>query len=89
MMCLVLEKVRRGEVFRSEFVSKCVAENSPDEESLLTLEAIKESCEDNDRCFDCQAPSPQWCSLNLGVWVCSSCSGHHRYMIFSSAAIEG
>ena len=32
----------------------------------------------NAKCFDCEAWEPSWCSLNLGIWLCSSCSGHHR-----------
>jgi len=32
----------------------------------------------NARCVDCDAPSPDWASLNLGVLVCIECSGIHR-----------
>lgn len=29
-------------------------------------------------CADCLTLGPEWCSLNLGVLLCSSCSGIHR-----------
>jgi hypothetical protein len=29
-------------------------------------------------CADCLAPRPEWCSLNLGVLLCTACSGIHR-----------
>ncbi|KAF2107151.1 hypothetical protein BDV96DRAFT_589776 [Lophiotrema nucula] len=33
---------------------------------------------DNNRCVDCNAPSPQWASPKLGIFMCLSCSGVHR-----------
>ncbi|MCO5575357.1 hypothetical protein L7F22_029157 [Adiantum nelumboides] len=32
----------------------------------------------NDVCVDCNAPEPDWASLNLGVLLCIECSGVHR-----------
>ncbi|GAB2275213.1 ADP-ribosylation factor GTPase-activating protein agd4 [Dionaea muscipula] len=32
----------------------------------------------NDQCAECQAPKPDWASLNLGILVCIECSGIHR-----------
>ena len=32
----------------------------------------------NRRCMDCDAPSPNWASANLGVFICLECSGVHR-----------
>lgn len=32
----------------------------------------------NQFCADCPAPSPDWASVNLGVFVCHKCSGVHR-----------
>jgi len=32
----------------------------------------------NDACADCGTPSPEWCSINLGVTLCIDCAGIHR-----------
>ncbi|KAL5114588.1 Zn finger-containing GTPase- Activating Protein for ARF [Pleosporales sp. CAS-2024a] len=40
------------------------------------LEIQKEN--DNMKCVDCGAPSPQWASPKLGIFMCLSCSGVHR-----------
>lgn len=32
----------------------------------------------NDKCADCGADNPDWCSINLGVMICMACSGVHR-----------
>eukprot|EP01138_Halocafeteria_seosinensis_P009363 gb/GECG01009568.1/.p1 GENE.gb/GECG01009568.1/~~gb/GECG01009568.1/.p1 ORF type:complete len:393 (+),score=66.42 gb/GECG01009568.1/:1-1179(+) len=32
----------------------------------------------NQRCVDCQAPHPQWASVNMGTLLCMECSGKHR-----------
>ncbi|XP_011040266.1 PREDICTED: ADP-ribosylation factor GTPase-activating protein AGD1 isoform X1 [Populus euphratica] len=32
----------------------------------------------NDKCADCDAPEPDWASLNLGILICIECSGVHR-----------
>ncbi|GFN83111.1 ARF-GAP with sh3 domain, ank repeat and ph domain-containing protein 1 [Plakobranchus ocellatus] len=32
----------------------------------------------NKKCCDCDAPEPEWLSLNLGVMVCLECCGTHR-----------
>jgi hypothetical protein len=29
-------------------------------------------------CCDCNAPDPEWASINLGVFICLQCSGVHR-----------
>ncbi|XP_077994090.1 arf-GAP with GTPase, ANK repeat and PH domain-containing protein 1-like [Glandiceps talaboti] len=32
----------------------------------------------NGLCVDCEAPNPDWASLNLGALICIECSGIHR-----------
>nr|XP_033803577.1 arf-GAP with Rho-GAP domain, ANK repeat and PH domain-containing protein 2 isoform X2 [Geotrypetes seraphini]XP_033803587.1 arf-GAP with Rho-GAP domain, ANK repeat and PH domain-containing protein 2 isoform X2 [Geotrypetes seraphini]XP_033803596.1 arf-GAP with Rho-GAP domain, ANK repeat and PH domain-containing protein 2 isoform X2 [Geotrypetes seraphini]XP_033803606.1 arf-GAP with Rho-GAP domain, ANK repeat and PH domain-containing protein 2 isoform X2 [Geotrypetes seraphini]XP_033803615.1 len=34
--------------------------------------------EANRRCADCQAPNPDWASINLCVVICKNCAGQHR-----------
>lgn len=39
---------------------------------------LRKLVENNPRCADCEAPHPDWVSLNLGVVICLQCSGVHR-----------
>ncbi|KAF1917214.1 ADP-ribosylation factor GTPase-activating protein 1 [Ampelomyces quisqualis] len=41
---------------------------------LLDIQKTNE----NNKCVDCNAPSPQWASPKLGIFMCLSCSGVHR-----------
>lgn len=34
----------------------------------------------NSFCVDCEAPNPDWASLNLGALMCIECSGTHRHL---------
>ncbi|XP_072254680.1 arf-GAP with Rho-GAP domain, ANK repeat and PH domain-containing protein 1 [Pyxicephalus adspersus] len=36
------------------------------------------SVEANRRCADCDAPNPEWASINLCVVICKKCAGEHR-----------
>ncbi|KAH8802706.1 hypothetical protein F5884DRAFT_802808 [Xylogone sp. PMI_703] len=55
--------------------SKAMWEVDPETRSKL-LEIQK--TQDNDRCCDCGAPSPQWASPKFGVFICLNCAGVHR-----------
>ncbi|XP_048366567.1 LOW QUALITY PROTEIN: arf-GAP with GTPase, ANK repeat and PH domain-containing protein 3-like [Sphaerodactylus townsendi] len=43
----------------------------------LALQSIR-TVRGNSFCVDCDAPNPDWASLNLGALVCIECSGIHR-----------
>jgi len=43
-----------------------------------SISRLRTEVRGNARCVDCDAPSPDWASLNLGVLVCIECSGIHR-----------
>ncbi|KAJ2500414.1 hypothetical protein GGH96_002742 [Coemansia sp. RSA 1972] len=46
--------------------------------SVTALLPMLQQDEANERCADCGAPRPDWCSLNLGCLLCIECSGVHR-----------
>ncbi|KAL1305916.1 hypothetical protein AAFC00_004059 [Neodothiora populina] len=48
-----------------------------DPETRSKLLEIQKTNENN-RCVDCGAPSPQWASPKFGIFFCLSCSGIHR-----------
>ncbi|SMQ48932.1 unnamed protein product [Zymoseptoria tritici ST99CH_3D1] len=48
-----------------------------DPETRSKLVEISKTNENN-RCIDCGAPSPQWASPKLGIFFCLACSGIHR-----------
>ncbi|KAI7543577.1 hypothetical protein KC331_g7320 [Hortaea werneckii] len=50
-------------------------EVDPETRSKL-LEIQKKN--ENNKCVDCGAPSPQWISPKLGIFFCLACSGIHR-----------
>ncbi|CAD6997368.1 unnamed protein product [Ceratitis capitata] len=45
---------------------------------LASMVAIRTRVPGNGYCVDCDAPNPEWASLNLGVLMCIECSGIHR-----------
>ena len=40
----------------------------------------------NGKCCDCDADTPEWASINLGILLCLNCGGAHRYVLTSSRA---
>ncbi|XP_065217924.1 centaurin-gamma-1A isoform X1 [Planococcus citri] len=43
-----------------------------------TILSIRTCVPGNSACVDCNAPNPDWASLNIGVLMCIECSGIHR-----------
>ncbi|XP_060524192.1 centaurin-gamma-1A isoform X2 [Cylas formicarius] len=52
------------------------AKSNPNE--VTSIQSIKTRIPGNNFCVDCDAPNPDWASLNLGVLMCIECSGIHR-----------
>ncbi|QIX01002.1 hypothetical protein AMS68_006519 [Peltaster fructicola] len=48
-----------------------------DPETRSKLQEIQKQNE-NSKCVDCGAPSPQWASPKFGIFFCLACSGVHR-----------
>ncbi|KAK5118410.1 hypothetical protein LTR62_002924 [Meristemomyces frigidus] len=48
-----------------------------DPETRSKLQEIQKTNENN-KCVDCGAPSPQWISPKFGIFFCLACSGIHR-----------
>uniref|UniRef100_A0A8C5MGV4 ArfGAP with RhoGAP domain, ankyrin repeat and PH domain 1 n=1 Tax=Leptobrachium leishanense TaxID=445787 RepID=A0A8C5MGV4_9ANUR len=48
--------------------------------ALSNLEVANKiwAVEENQRCADCDAPNPDWASINLCVVICARCAGQHR-----------
>ncbi|CAL4088299.1 unnamed protein product, partial [Meganyctiphanes norvegica] len=42
------------------------------------ISTIKNQVPGNLHCIDCNAPNPEWASINLGILMCIECSGIHR-----------
>ncbi|XP_062955369.1 arf-GAP with GTPase, ANK repeat and PH domain-containing protein 3 isoform X2 [Cynocephalus volans] len=47
--------------------------------AALAVQAVR-TVRGNSFCIDCDAPSPDWASLNLGALMCIECSGIHRHL---------
>ena len=42
------------------------------------LSKFKNAHELNNMCFECQAATPNWSSINNGILICLGCAGVHR-----------
>ncbi len=60
--------------------SKSSNNNGGSSNSGESLQSQLSRVDGNSRCADCNAPNPEWLSLNLGIFMCLDCSGVHRAM---------
>nr|XP_030710085.1 arf-GAP with GTPase, ANK repeat and PH domain-containing protein 3 isoform X3 [Globicephala melas] len=49
------------------------------QDAALAVQAVR-TVRGNSFCIDCDAPNPDWASLNLGALMCIECSGTHRHL---------
>uniref|UniRef100_A0A8C2H1C4 ArfGAP with RhoGAP domain, ankyrin repeat and PH domain 2 n=1 Tax=Cyprinus carpio TaxID=7962 RepID=A0A8C2H1C4_CYPCA len=86
---------RKGFEITTPFKSFCFSVESEHEREEW-IEAVQESIvetlcnyevlekvwfnKSNRKCADCQAPEPEWASINLCVVICKNCAGHHRFL---------
>nr|XP_045016190.1 arf-GAP with GTPase, ANK repeat and PH domain-containing protein 3 isoform X6 [Jaculus jaculus] len=47
--------------------------------TAVAVQAVR-TARGNSFCIDCEAPNPDWASLNLGALMCIECSGIHRHL---------
>lgn len=55
---------------------RAVSEEENERHKKVLSQLIK--LEGNRHCADCTTRNPTWASVNLGVFVCLTCSGIHR-----------
>ncbi|XP_016328359.1 arf-GAP with Rho-GAP domain, ANK repeat and PH domain-containing protein 2-like, partial [Sinocyclocheilus anshuiensis] len=86
---------RKGFEITTPFKSFCFTVES-EREREEWIEAVQESIvetlcnykvlekvwfnKSNRKCADCQAPEPEWASINLCVVICKNCAGQHRFL---------
>lgn len=66
------------EIFKSLQANTSSKSKPPSSNDLASMQMIKERVPGNGLCADCDAPTPEWASLNLGILMCIECSGIHR-----------
>ncbi|XP_048041578.1 arf-GAP with Rho-GAP domain, ANK repeat and PH domain-containing protein 2 isoform X1 [Megalobrama amblycephala] len=71
--CFTVESEREREEW-TEAVQESIVETLCNYEVLEKVWFNKS----NRKCADCQAPEPEWASINLCVVVCKNCAGQHR-----------
>ncbi|XP_031632151.1 centaurin-gamma-1A [Contarinia nasturtii] len=70
-------QVIEHEIFKT-LQSNISSKSKPQTSNLATIQIIKEQVSGNGFCADCDAITPEWASLNLGILICIECSGIHR-----------
>ncbi|KAJ6647485.1 Centaurin-gamma-1A, partial [Pseudolycoriella hygida] len=70
----VIEK----EIFKSLQGNESSKTKPQSSSELASMQSIRSRIPGNGFCVDCDAPGPEWTSLNLGVLMCIECSGIHR-----------
>ncbi|XP_037038824.1 centaurin-gamma-1A isoform X3 [Bradysia coprophila] len=70
----VIEK----EIFKSLQGNESSKTKPQSSSEVASMQSIRSRIPGNGFCVDCDAPDPEWASLNLGVLMCIECSGIHR-----------
>ena len=52
--------------------------HSLSEREHVSLDHVRHGVPGNTQCADCDAASPDWASINIGILICIECSGIHR-----------
>ncbi|XP_077085632.1 arf-GAP with Rho-GAP domain, ANK repeat and PH domain-containing protein 2 isoform X1 [Siphateles boraxobius] len=73
--CFTVESEREREEWIEAFQESIV-------ETLCNYEVLEKVWfnKSNRKCADCQAPDPEWASINLCVVICKNCAGQHRFL---------
>uniref|UniRef100_A0A452UML1 Arf-GAP domain-containing protein n=1 Tax=Ursus maritimus TaxID=29073 RepID=A0A452UML1_URSMA len=64
---------------RPPLVSPMAQTRLGNQNAALAVQAVR-TVRGNSFCIDCDAPNPDWASLNLGALMCIECSGTHRHL---------
>ncbi|KAH7569799.1 hypothetical protein JRO89_XS05G0001700 [Xanthoceras sorbifolium] len=73
-----LEKVDSASSYDGRSPNSQSSEDDIRTNKLESVSAILRQIPGNDLCAECNAPEPDWASLNLGILLCIECSGVHR-----------
>lgn len=71
-------QVIEQEIFKSLQSNISTKSKPPTSNDLASMQMIRNRVPGNGFCVDCDAPTPEWASLNLGILMCIECSGIHR-----------